>query len=279
MKFKLHIFICVWITALFFHQANGQNKAPIFTELAKPFVWEISLAKPGTQPFTIGDSLGVFEILDIKNKVDTGVTSPDTYKLLLVAYDTGNFQIPTIYPHTGNNALMQIKVLAPGQDAIASYAPPKEIIQYYEDTSSDFCYYWLLALIPLILAAIWYFFFRKQKKSSLLIPPPGTDPMEILQQLRSPWQQQSISPVQLGEGMMRSLYAHIRAEREITTQKIARKLMQKALPFPKQNLQQILMDIDAWRFGKQIPTLDQGLSHIDQLSLLIREQMPAPNHA
>ncbi len=257
----------------------GQQPSNQKTELAKPFEWNLLWDTQKANPPVAGDTLGAFEILKIDVRPATD-SSPAVLRCLLVGYRTGTFPLATTYPGSLNpEDLRKIEIIPPDPDAIQNYAPPKEIIQYYPD-EEPFPYYAIIgALLLLALLLWWWWRRRRQKETGLVMPVKGTDPLKLLESVKSKWMEESINSEKLGEGMMQCLYAFLQTEREVTTRKLAQLLQGKSPETDREELSKILYNIDAWRFGKQIPEKVQGVDSLDYLgSIFLNKRLPE-NHA
>jgi len=256
----------------------GQQTVDRQTELAKPFecilVWE---PQKSNAPMA-GDTLGAFTILKIETKQATD-SSPAIIRCLLAGYRTGIFPLSTMYPaNTGSEGLLEIEIIAPDPDAIENYAPPKEIIQYYPDEDPFPLATMIAALMILLLLLLWWWR-RRRKRPGLIIPVKGTNPIKLLDTIKAKWQADSIDAAQLGEGMMQSCYAFLQTEREVTTQKLARFIMKKSPETDRGALKKMLFDLDAWRFGKQVPAKESGLNALDYLSSIFQNKKQDNLHA
>jgi hypothetical protein len=136
----------------------------------------------------------------------------------------------------------------------------------------------IAALMVILLLLLWWWR-RRRKKPGLVIPVKGTDPIKLLDTIKAKWQADSIDPTQLGEGMMQSCYAFLQTEREVTTQKLARFMMEKSPETDRDALKKMLFNLDAWRFGKQVPEKESGLNSLDHLSSIFQNKKLDKPHA
>lgn len=277
MKRRLAIacILCLLHTGLLMSQQTPDQK----TELAKPFEWNLSWYSQKVNPPIAGDTLGPFEILKIEAQPATD-SSPAVLRCLLAGYRTGIFPLATSYPAgLDPEGLREIEIIPPDPDAIQNYAPPKEIIQYYPEEET-FPYYSLIgALLLLALLLVWWWYRRRKRKPGLVMPVKGTDPLKLLESVKSKWLEDLIGPEKLGEGMMQCSYAFLKTEREVTTRRLAQLLQVKSPETDRDALRKILEDIDAWRFGKQVPDKQTGIDALHYLGSIFINKRPSDNHA
>lgn len=238
---------------------NLWGQDTITANLAEPFKWKIKKGAAQTIP-SVGQNLGGFEILAINQANDSGV-----FDVLLVAYDTGNLRLPVNMGSPDLESIL-IRVNAPLPEKIKKYSPVIE--PAFSRPENKFPLWIPLLATFIILVTGFVYWFKTRKKSEPAEPvfiPGGT---EILLGLKEKWASGSLSSLELGEGLLKSLESQYNVPVKKSTRQLGRLIRRKNPGAFNPNVENALRQTDAWRFGKQVATRQEGVAAISHLETL-----------
>jgi len=215
--------------------------------LATPFAFSLP-QDAGTPAPVVGEALGNFEILKVS-------AVPNAYELLLVAYDTGTFKLP------GAGSEITISVLAPPPAAVKEYAPPKEpaFIRVEPEFPT-----WIPMLVTAVAMIIAFLYWLRNRKKPAPVPFAVQTPggLGLLQEVKEGWLAGKLSSLQLGEGLVNSLQAQFGMTVKKSTLQLVKEIRSNYPEAFNPEVEGVLKDTDAWRFGKQSASGSDGESAI-----------------
>jgi hypothetical protein len=245
-----------------------------FVMLAEPFQHTVTAIGGSAAPQN-GQMLGSFEILEVVAAGDTTSKLPISYKLLLVAYDTGSFTLPVSLPEDAANAqTITIRVTAPPEESIKNYAPPKELVFPSSDDTSPLKWPLLISGLAALLALAYWL--MKRKKKTVPQQALSANGAALLQQVKSQWLGGKMDSLQLGEGLVNSLQAQLGVTAKKSTRQFFKAIKSNNAKLLTQDLQNTLQYCDAWRFGKHIAQPNDGNKAIAHLEKLFIDLKPHP---
>lgn len=229
---------------------HGWSQPVQTVTLASPFSFSLR-PEAGSPPPVVGETLGGFEVIKVSS-------AANGFDLVLVAYDTGSFKIP------GTGGDIAISVMAPPPASIKDYAPPKEPEFIRPEAEFPLWIPILVTALVLIIAAI--FWMRNRKKTPaprFAVQTPGG--MALLQEVKDGWLAGKLSSLQLGEGLVNSLQAQFGMPVKKSTKQLVKEIRSNYPEAGTPEVETVLKNTDAWRFGKQAASESDGKSAISQL--------------
>lgn len=211
--------------------------------LATPFAFSLSQDAGSPAP-VVGETLGSFEILKVS-------AVPNAYELLLVAYDTGTFKLP------GAGNPVTISVLAPPPASVKDYAPPKEPV--FTRVEADFPTWIPILVTAVALIIAFLYWLRNRKKPATVnfaVQTPGG--LGLLQEVKEGWLAGKLSSLQLGEGLVNSLQAQFGMPVKKSTLQLVKEIRSNYPEAFNPEVEGVLKNTDAWRFGKQSASGSDG---------------------
>jgi hypothetical protein len=254
----------LYIIVFFFFIHQGiMAQDTLLQKLASPFSVAVEASTDSPAPLA-GDSWGDFTILNVE-KENTGEKNL-TYKMLIVAYDTGIFSFPTPIS-TASGKPHYIRILAPSEEEIKEYAPIKEL----EFTPQRIpLWKWILFFGGLIVLGwlLWYLW-KKQNREIKNEAARREDALAMLIQVKEDWKQDQLNSQQLGDGLVNSLRMCYRVNTKRSTGQLQQAIKKDAGERLEPTLTSTLNDLDAWRFGKREASKADGFSSIAFIETLI----------
>jgi hypothetical protein len=229
---------------------NGWAQPVQTVTLATPFSFSLR-PEAGSPPPVVGETLGGFEVIKVSS-------AANGFDLVLVAYDTGSFKIP------GTGGDIAINVMAPPPASIKDYAPPKEpeFIRA-EEVFPTWIPLLVTALVLVIAILIWLRNRKKRPTPVFALQTPGG--MGLLQEVKEGWLAGKLSSLQLGEGLVNSLQAQFGIPVKKSTLQLVKEIRSHYPDASTPEVENVLQNTDAWRFGKQAASESDGKSAITSL--------------
>ncbi len=255
----------IYFLALLLAGSLGVWAQPVQTvTLATPFPFSLQQVAGAPAP-VVGETLGSFEILKV-------TPAPNGYDLLLIAYDTGSFKLP------GAGSPVSISVLAPPPAAVKDYAPPKQPV--FTRAEAEYPYLIPILVTVVVLMVAFLYWLRNRKKPATVpfaVQTPGG--LGLLQEVKEGWLAGKLSSLQLGEGLVNSLQAQFGMPVKKSTQQLVKEIRGNYPEAFNPEVESVLKNTDAWRFGKQSATDIEGESAIRSLEgLFLTTNQKAENH-
>lgn len=229
---------------------NGWAQPVQTVTLATPFAYSLR-QEAGLPTPVVGETLGNFEILKVSQ-------TANGFDLVLVAYDTGSFKLP------GTGGDMVISVMAPPPASIKDYAPPKE--PEFIRPGAEFPLWIPILVTALVLVIALLLWLRNRKKpapTAFAVQTPGG--MGLLLEVKEGWLAGKLNSLQLGEGLVNSLQAQFGMPVKKSTQQLVKEIRSNYPDAGTPEVETVLKDTDAWRFGKQAASESDGKSAISLL--------------
>jgi hypothetical protein len=267
---------CLWLTV---PAAWAQPQPPDANyQLGKPFTASLQVPAGVAKGVLPGDTLGGFEVLLIN---DSAQNNAGYLEVMLLPTDTGRQLLPlSWHAMPAQRQYRQVQVSLPPNAALLQYQPPLEIVDLYPDEpATTNRILWWIALAALLLALAGWLWWRRIKPKHALNLGLAWHPGELLQQTRQQWQAGTLTSMQLGQNLIKVMHFTVGARQELTVSRLAVQLLRN-LPegLAAQQVEIMLAETDAWRFGRQVATPGGGMQYIDITEyLLLAKGAAKPN--
>lgn len=241
----------IWTIWLLAGCTQAQAQGNLTKELAEPFSVEVTLQKGVVVPQK-GDVFGDFEVLDIQNQEPGAQMGSRKVSLVLIAYDTGTFRLSGIIPEIDTTRDLMIFIVSPPANLVQEYGPVKEIEVSPEEQTEHYSYLWLLLGLSGTSAALYLLLRKRISTPAHIAAAQGEHWQDALYRISDQWKKEQLSSVELGEGLIAVLHNRFGVPHKRSVRKLY-KSIEKQLPSENgSNLKEILVQTDAWRFGKQV---------------------------
>jgi hypothetical protein len=260
----IRIFYIILLVFGISHHVSSQST--IRHTLAQPFSLTVQLPKESPAPLA-GDDWGDFSVLQVALQEKASDEMNIGYKLLLVAYDTGMFALPSP-ANMASGTISQIQILAPKEEDIKEYAPVKELDFAPEEVP---LWRWIAFIAGLLVIAylLWYLW-KNQKKPRQEEPKNTGDAYSMLLAIKNDWEKDALNSTQLGDGLVNSLRICYKVNTKRSTRQLMQAIQKDTGKSQESNIASALQDCDGWRFGKKQASRAEGFTAIESIEKILR---------
>lgn len=252
--------------------------------IGEPLIISLEITGATEAKAEIPDSLGRFEVLEIKEPVNTPTST--FQQIVVTCFDSGTFRLPPIGLNDGSG------IYSPGFDLEVGTLPA-DSLQHFGDLKqisgmmpAKQWPYWLAITAAALLAIgflLWLYRKRKVAPGNNLLDKeePAMDNNQLLAlitQLETDWRNNSTSSEALGNRLMFIFSKHLTAKGLYTLSKTGEEIILLSKTWYDsnswQNLAQSIRLCNAMRFGKYQASIGQGLEGIGHFKkcILISQQ-------